>query len=145
MINNFDGKYRFLSNFADSRLVYDGIEYPTVEHAFQAVKTLDISERKAISKLPTPGEAKRAGRRVNLRKDWEEVKDGIMYDILKEKFKNPELKEKLLATGNEYLEEGTTWHDNYWGNCYCDKCKNIEGKNTLGKLLMKIREELKNA
>ena len=143
MINNFDGKYRFLSNFASSKLVYDGIEYPTVEHAFQAVKTLDIEERKAIAKLPTPGEAKRAGRRVNLRSDWEKVKDGIMYDILKEKFKDPELKAKLLATGDEYLEEGTTWHDNYWGNCYCDKCKNVEGKNTLGKLLMKIREELK--
>jgi len=144
MINQFDNKYFFLSNFSKSNLIYDGISYPTVEHAFQAVKTLDISERKRIAALPTPGEAKRAGRRVSLRDDWEEVKDGIMYEILKEKFKDPVLKQKLLDTGDEYLEEGTTWHDNYWGNCYCAKCKEIQGKNVLGKTLMKIREEIKN-
>lgn len=144
MINQFDDKYFFLSNFSKSRLVYDGISYPTVEHAFQAAKTLDIAERKRIAMLPTPGEAKRAGRRVFLRSDWEDVKDGIMYEILKEKFKDPVLKQKLIDTGNEYLEEGTTWHDNYWGNCYCTKCKNIEGKNVLGKTLMKIRDEIRN-
>ena len=144
MINQFDDKYFFLSNFSKSKLVYDGISYPTVEHAFQAMKTMDIEERKEIASLPTPGAAKRAGRRVVLRGDWEDVKDGIMYKILKEKVKDPVLKQKLLDTDNEYLEEGTTWHDNYWGNCYCAKCKHIQGKNVLGKTLMKIRDELKN-
>lgn len=144
MINNFDGEYRFLSNFANSKIVYEGIEYPTVEHAFQAAKTLNMNQRKEIAALKTPGEAKRAGRReVILRKDWEKVKDGIMYDLLKLKFENPVLRKKLIATGNELLEEGTTWHDNYWGNCYCDRCKNISGKNMLGILLMKVRSEIK--
>lgn len=145
MINNFDDKYRFLSNFSHSTIMYEGIEYPTIEHAFQAAKTFDVKQRQQIANLKTPGEAKRAGRReVVLRKDWEEVKDGIMYELLKEKFKNPELKSKLLDTGDEFLEEGTMWHDNYWGNCYCEKCKDIVGKNILGKLLMKVRDELKN-
>ena len=69
-----------------------------------------------------------------------------MYEICKAKFlQNEDLRIRLLATGDEYLEEGTTgWHDNYWGNCECEKCKNIEGKNTLGKILMRVRKELRD-
>ena len=142
---SFAGKYAFLSNFHDSVLIYEGIKYPTVEHAFQAMKTFDIAQRKEIANLRTPGEAKRAGRRVSLRADWEDVKDNIMYEILCEKFKNSELRQMLLETGDEFLEEGTTWHDNYWGNCYCPKCKDIVGKNMLGKTLMRVRDEIRNA
>ena len=144
MINQFEGGYEFLSNFYEVPFKWRGNEYPTVEHAFQAAKTRSFLKRIGISKLDTPGKAKRAGRQVELRSDWEQIKDQVMYDCLKEKFKIKELKEKLLATGNEELIEGTTWHDNYWGNCSCDKCKNIEGKNMLGKILMRVREELRN-
>ena len=144
MINKFEGEYYFLSNFYPSVITIDSVTYPTVEHAFQAAKTRSFLKRIEISKLDTPGEAKRAGRQVELRSDWEKIKDQVMYDCLKEKFKDKELKEKLLATGYEELIEGTTWHDNYWGNCSCDKCKNIEGKNMLGKTLMRVREELRN-
>jgi ribA/ribD-fused uncharacterized protein len=144
MINKFEGKYDFLSNFYPSQITIDSVTYPTVEHAFQAAKTRSFLERIKISRLDTPGKAKRAGRQVELRSDWEKIKDQVMYDCLKEKFKIKELREKLLATGNEELIEGTTWHDNYWGNCSCEKCKNIEGKNMLGKTLMRIREELRN-
>lgn len=144
MIDNFEGKYRFLSNFYNSEIEYEGIVYPTVEHAFQAAKTMDISERQQIANLETPGAAKRAGRRVALRKDWEQVKDQVMYDCIKAKFSNPELAKMLLATGDEELVEGTTWHDNYWGNCICEKCKDKQGRNQLGKTLMKVREEIKN-
>jgi ribA/ribD-fused uncharacterized protein len=144
MINIFDGKYDFLSNFYPSRITIDCVSYPTVEHAFQAAKTRSFLKRIEISKLDTPREAKRAGRQVKLRSDWEEIKDQVMYDCLKEKFKDKELRDKLLATGDEELIEGTTWHDNYWGNCSCERCKNIEGKNMLGKTLMRVREELRN-
>ena len=144
MINKFEGKYEFLSNFYPSRITIDSVSYPTVEHAFQAAKTRSFLKRIEISKLDTPREAKKAGRQVELRSDWETIKDQVMYDCLKEKFKIKELKEKLLATGNEELVEGTTWHDNYWGNCSCEKCRNIEGKNILGKTLMRLREELRN-
>lgn len=144
MINKFEGEYNFLSNFYPSQITIDSVTYPTVEHAFQAAKTRSFLERIRISKLDTPGKAKSAGRKVELRSDWEKIKDQVMYDCLKEKFKIEELKDKLLATGNEELIEGTTWHDNYWGNCSCEKCKNIEGKNMLGKILMRVREELRN-
>lgn len=143
MIGSFSGEYEFLSNFYKVDVEYEGIIYPTTEHAFQAAKTMDMGERKRIAALKTPGESKRAGRRVTLRKDWESVKDGIMYDILVKKFSNEDLKKQLLATGDEELVEGTTWHDNYWGNCTCDKCKNIVGRNQLGKTLMRVRDELK--
>lgn len=145
MINKFEGEYAFLSNFYPSPMMgFDAIEYPTVEHAFQAQKSLDIMERMAIAKAPTPGKAKRLGRKVKLRPNWNSIKEEVMYNYVFHKFHtHPELKEKLLATGNEYLEEGTTWCDNEWGNCYCPRCVNIQGKNKLGKILMRVRKELK--
>ena len=138
MIDCFDGKYFFLSNFSNSKFCYEGIAYPTVEHYFQAQKTLDIKERERIAKLPTPGEAKRAGRRVKLRSDWEEVKDNVMLVGLYHKFKDPELRKKLMATGDEHLEEGNYWHDTYWG-----VCEGV-GENRLGQLLMAVRKGVKN-
>jgi predicted NAD-dependent protein-ADP-ribosyltransferase YbiA (DUF1768 family) len=67
-----------------------------------------------------------------------------MLQGLRLKFAIPELAEKLLATGDAELIEGTTWHDNTWGNCSCPQCENIPGENRLGKLLMQVREEIKN-
>ena len=145
MINVFDGDYAWLSNFAYSPFECDGWWYPTVEHYFQAAKTTDINEYEGIVAAATPGQAKRLGRRVTLRPDWEKVKDQIMLDAVRLKFtQNDDLRVALLATGDEYLEEGNWWHDNIWGNCKCDRCKNIEGRNMLGEILMKVREELKN-
>lgn len=142
MIDKFDGKYSFLSNFYFSPIEIYDIGYPTVEHAFQAAKTLDKSLRKAIAAAPTPGQAKRMGRQVQLRPDWEEVKIGVMEHCLREKFKDPELRQKLLDTEDQYLQEGTTWHDRFWGVCSCERCQG-QGENHLGYLLMKIRNEIK--
>lgn len=142
MIEKFEGKYDFLSNFYESEIEFEGIIYPTVEHAFQAAKTLDIKEREEIAKLPNPSLAKRAGRSVKLRMDWENIKDEVMLTCLRAKFAIPELRERLIHTGNEWLVEGNTWHDNYWGDCSCFKCANIKGKNTLGYLLCKVRKEI---
>lgn len=145
MIDKFEGKYDFLSNFYPSPIFshIDETVYPTVEHYFQAQKSMILSERKKIAAAPTPGKAKYMGRHVQLRTDWEFAKVRVMKYALNEKFSNPELKEKLLATGEEELVEGNWWHDNYWGNCSCEKCKNISGKNTLGRLLMSLRSEYK--
>ena len=147
VIDSFSGRYDFLSNFYICSVKFNGITYAHSEGAFQAQKTLSKNERIKVSQM-TPGQSKRyCGRRghITLREDWEQVKDNIMYEIVKEKFlQNKGLKDKLLATGDTVLIEGTTWHDNYWGNCTCDKCSNIEGKNTLGKILMKVRSELRN-
>lgn len=141
-INKFDGRYAALSNFYDSMICHEYIFYPTVEHYFQAMKSTDLKIRKWIADAPTPGEAKRRGRAIQLRPDWEEVKEQVMLDGLRLKFKIPALREELLSTQSAELIEGNTWHDNTWGNCSCDKCKDIEGKNMLGKLLMKVRSEL---
>ena len=143
MINCFDGKWAFLSNFYWNEIEHEGIVYPTNEHFFQAMKTLDNDERCQIANCLTPGQAKRMGRRVALRSDWEKVKEDVMFEGLCLKFSDEQLADWLLETGDEYLEEGTTWHDNEWGNCSCSKCKNIVGKNKLGKLLMRVRELVK--
>ena len=144
MIDSFTRDYFFLSNFYNVYLEYEGIIYCSTEAAFQAAKSLDISERMRIARM-SPSDAKRAGRKVQLRPDWEEIKDKVMYDVCYKKFTNNDalhLKERLLKTGKEELVEGNTWHDNYWGNCTCEKCKNIAGQNKLGKILMEIRKEL---
>lgn len=141
MIKNFEGEYAFLSNFYFSPMIIDNVVYTTNEHYFQAMKSLNPKERQAIVLAPTPGKAKHLGRKVSLRKDWEDIKEEVMLTGLRHKFSNPELRKKLLATGNEELIEGTTWHDNYWGICDCEACGR-QGKNRLGKLLMQVREEL---
>lgn len=136
MINSFRGDYYFLSNFYNAPVTFDGITYMNNEAAFQAQKTLDIEERKAFSSLP-PNLAKRKGRRVKLRDDWEDVKFDLMYQICFNKFyQNPELGIALLSTGSEYLEEGNTWRDRIWGTY------NGIGQNNLGNILMRIRSEL---
>jgi N-glycosidase YbiA len=134
-INNFQGKYRFLSNFYPALVLLDGIEYPTVEHAYQAAKTLDNTQRFLVCIAPSPGRAKAAGRHLSLRSDWEEVKLKVMEDLLRQKFKKSLFKTMLLETGNAELIEGNTWGDRFWGVC------NGVGQNNLGKLLMKIRDE----
>ena len=137
VIDEFTGVNRFLSNFYASMVIHDGIKYPTVEHAYQAAKTLDFAERWRISQLPYPGDAKKAGRRVKLRPDWEKVKRMIMQELLIQKFiLNPGLKKKLLDTGNAELIEGNYWGDTFWGAC------KGEGKNHLGQLLMAVRRML---
>lgn len=137
VISEFSGKYDFLSNFSKSKIKYEGITYPTVEHAFQAAKSLNNLKRLEIASAPTPGQAKRIGRRVNLRPDWEEVKIDIMRDCLRLKFEIPELREALLNTDNAELIEGNWWGDKFWGMC------NGIGENNLGKLLMEVRDEIR--
>ena len=145
MINKFEGEYAFLSNFAYSPISDGNIMFPTVEHYFQAAKTLNMKDYEAIAAADTPGQAKRLGRNVELREDWEKVKEQTMLDALRKKFEKPSFRTRLLATNNEELVEGNYWHDNTWGDCYCDHCKDIKGKNLLGKLLMQVREEIKSS
>lgn len=143
MIDNFKGDYFFLSNYYNSPILFglangESMMAPTMEHYFQASKTIYLDQQKKILSAATPGEAKKLGRTCTLRSDWEEIKDSIMYLGLRQKFHNPTLQKKLLATGEEELIEGNWWNDTYWGVC------NGVGKNKLGKLLMKLREEYKN-
>ena len=138
-IDSFRGKYYFLSNFFPAEVTYNGLTYQNNEAAFQAQKTYSKEERIEFTTLE-PRDAKRRGRRVRLRKDWEQVKDRIMEEIVRAKFsQNEELKEQLLATGDAQLVEGNRWNDRYWGV----DIRSGVGENHLGKILMEVRSELR--
>lgn len=136
-IDSFRGKYEFLSNFYPVEIFYDGYWYPTLEHAFQAAKTLDLKEREMVREQATPGKAKQAGHSVHLRPDWEGVKVAIMKGLLQQKFFRHALGTRLLDTGGAELIEGNTWNDRFWGVC------RGEGENHLGRLLMQVRADMR--
>lgn len=134
-ITLFRDEYFFLSNFYPCRINYCGLSFTSAESAFQAMK----NPAQALQfVLLTPSEAKRRGRSVSLRSDWAQVKEKIMYEICLAKFtQNADLKEQLLKTGDSVLIEGNTWNDTEWGVCRGN------GDNKLGKILMRIRDELR--
>lgn len=143
MIDSFSGKYRFLSNFSSVQIFYDGVWFPSVEHAYQAAKTEDRAERIRISKLPSAGAAKKAGQKLKMSggrvADWDKRKVGVMRELLYKKFQNHDLAKMLLETGDEVLVEGNDWGDIFWGKV------NGAGQNWLGKLLMEVRESIKRS
>ena len=139
MIDKFDGEFAFLSNFYPSAISDGYTTFPTVEHYFQACKCEYMDDYDAIAAAPTPGQAKRLGRQAVLRDDWEQNKLDVMETALRKKFAIPELREKLLATGDAELIEGNWWGDRFWG-----VCEGV-GENNLGKLLMKIRADIKKS
>lgn len=137
-INSFRNEYYFLSNFYEREVTYKGITYKNNEAAFQAQKCINEQDRVLFKDL-NASEAKKLGRRISLRKDWESIKADEMYNIVLSKFEqNADLKEKLIALKDYHLEEGNTWGDRIWGTV------NGQGKNLLGKILMKVRDELLN-
>ena len=138
MIKQFNDPNRFLSNFWICNVKYAGETYPSLEHAYQAAKTKDKKARKQIQKCITPGGAKRLGRAVVMRPNWEKINIKVMRKLLYRKFKYPKLRKRLLATGDLKLQEGNYWNDRFWGVCL----KTGKGKNWLGKLLMKVRKSL---
>lgn len=138
IIGPFKGEYRFLSNFYPAEVMFEEVLYPTVEHAYQAAKTLRTDMRLRIRDQATPGGAKREGREVVLREDWDYIKVDIMQDLVFKKFTtHSDLREKLLATGDAELVEINHWHDTFWGMC------NKIGANRLGRILMKVRGDLR--
>jgi ribA/ribD-fused uncharacterized protein len=141
-IKLFDGPFRWLSNFGTCvPFEYEGITYPTTEHFYQALKSLDPAIRKEVAALATPGKAKKAGKKLACRPDWEDVKDDVMKLALRLKFvEGTALAEKLLDTQDANLVEGNTWNDTYWGV----NLSTGEGQNKLGKFLMERREELRS-
>jgi hypothetical protein len=130
-----------MSNFYPTSIEYLGHLFPTSEHAYDAAKVLDISQREYIASLPTPGQAKRYGHRVDIRYDWDNVKVEIMLDILRYKFRKPYFCQLLIDTGDIPIVENNYWHDNFWGACLCTRCSGDIGENQLGRLLMKVRDE----
>jgi ribA/ribD-fused uncharacterized protein len=143
-IKFFKDDYEKYSNFYQVRITYEDFIFDSVEIAFVAAKTKDRYIRFILSKLKASdsGKAKRTGRKLKLRENWEIIKIPIMGKLIDQKFNYPKFRDKLLLSGSAELIEGNHWHDNFWGDCYCEKCKNIPGQNQLGKLLMKKRSTL---
>ena len=138
-ITNFHEEgYTFLSNFYEAPVTFGGLTYGSAEAAFQAQKCLTEEEKLPFTQA-RPGKCKGMGRRVKLRPDWEQVKVGLMEEIVRAKFtQNEELKRLLLATGDKRLAEGNTWGDTFWGV----DLRSGRGENHLGIILMRVREEL---
>jgi len=135
MIDSFSGEYRFLSNFYPCIVKYNNFIFSSVENAYQASKCRTESEQHQFLNI-SAGMAKRLGKVVTLRSDWDTVKVSIMSDLVHQKFYNKELQKKLIATNYEEIVEGNNWDDTF-----CGRCNNI-GENNLGKILMKEREQL---
>lgn len=137
-IDSFSGPYRFLSNFYPAPVYLDGIEYPTVEHAYQAAKTTNLGVRWKILETLEPKDVRRIGRRLpDLREDWDTVRISVMEGLLRQKFASGStLGNLLIGTRTANLVEGNWWGDRFWGVC------EGSGENNLGKLLMKIRADL---
>ena len=150
MIDKFEGRYAFLSNFYPCKIEYQGIVYPSVEHFYVAMKVntqqlingkyyTPADYREMIAQIPTADQVKRIGRLATLRKDWDIKKLEIMNWAVRQKFKDPLLMEMLLSTDGHELVEGNYWKDFYWGVC------NGIGENHLGRILMDVREEIRNS
>lgn len=133
-IDRFRDEYHFLSNFYPIEIEYKGLIYPSLEHAYQADKTNDIKTKQEIINTKSPGLVKKMGRKVKMRNDFNSIL--TMFELLTIKFNNPKMRELLLSTGDAILIEGNDWNDTFWGVC------NGKGKNVLGKLLMKVRNNL---
>jgi ribA/ribD-fused uncharacterized protein len=137
MIKELSGEYRFLSNFWSCFIEYEGLLYPSVENAYQAAKCANELDKDYFLTCKA-SDAKRRGRIVKMRPDWEEAKLGVMLQLVRQKFQQEPLRTMLLATGDQEIQEGNWWGDLFWGTV------NGVGENHLGKILMKVREELKN-
>lgn len=135
-IKGFQGYYRFLSNFYPCKIEFEGLTYGSSEAAYQAQKSLDMETRNWVATLDARG-ARRVGRQIQIREGWEEDKLNVMYKILREKFSKQPCRNMLIDTDGDYLEETNYWHDTFWG------VYNGIGENHLGRLLMLVRDEIK--
>ncbi len=157
MIERFKGDHRWLSNFQVSPIPAFGLLIPTVEHAYQASKAESEIDRVSILEVETPGAAKRLGRKIPVRDDWDQIKPLVMLTLLRRKYTRPDMMEKLLATGDQILIEGNDWGDTFWG-CVREKMGSIKnmppdhriytykgwvGLNMLGRLTMEVRRDVK--
>lgn len=142
----FQGGKAFLSNFYLAEIMAMGKKWRSSEHLYQAMKTLDPAEREKVRFQPSPGEAKYFGqKRIAIRPDWEAIKVEVMRDVVRVKFQqNPDLAMLLVSTNDDQLIEYNWWHDNFWGICTCSACPD-SGRNELGKVLMAVRSDLREA
>lgn len=129
IIDSFRNEYAFLSNFF---IESDGY---SVEHRYQAAKATNQADYNYIMESSTPAIAKKRGREIAIRDDWHNAKLFVMRELLIKKFRDENLRRKLLETGSSHLIENNYWNDHFWGIC------NNIGHNWLGRILMNLRDE----
>ena len=139
MISEFQGEYRWLSNFAPVSVCQNGVVYPSVEHAYMSAKSDSIDWKMFCKRTKNPGAVKKASRDIQLVANWDAIKVEVMRNCLRDKFLQEPYKTLLLRTGDVHTQEGNRWGDKFWGV----DLRTGKGLNTLGKLIMEIREELK--
>ena len=141
MILSFSGDNRWLSNFVPVNIVLDGIEYPSVEHAYASVKSdCMIWKSFCSSHTNTSGKVKRKGKQQSIIANWDNIKIAVMTNCIQQKFSQEPYRTKLLMTGNQIIEEGNAWGDVFWGV----DIQTRKGLNTLGKLIMEFRDILRD-
>ena len=138
MIKEFREKCNWLSNFASVPITLDGIQYPSVEHAYMSAKSKDAAWKELCASNIFPGTLKQKSHHIIIRADWERIRINVMRECLVQKFSQNPYKRLLIDTGDEYIQEGNNWNDRFWGVCL----KTNKGENNLGKLIMEIRATL---
>ena len=145
IIDDFRGKYFFLSNFYVRPMEMDGVQFHSSEQAYMWHKTVIPAEKAALLACPTPRDVKIRGgspELTTLQPGWDSLRVPTMLSVLRAKYEqNADLKERLIATWESLLIEGNNWCDNFWGDCWCPKCKRKPGMNHLGKLHEFLRQE----
>lgn len=139
MITEFQNEYRWLSNFSPVKIKLNGLEFPSVEHAYMSAKS-DEAEWKKFCSNPNnkAGDVKRQSKYITLKEDWDDIKLEVMKECINQKFSQEPYRTKLLETGTQYIQEGNRWNDKFWGVCL----KTNKGKNHLGRLIMDVRSVL---
>ncbi len=134
-IAGFFGPYRWLSNFEVGIVYFEGLDYASVECAYQAAKY--HPDERAIIRALGPTEAKKYSREHPMEltsKEWNEMRDEVMIECVSSKFmRSRRLRNLLIETGDKHLEETNHWGDTYWGVCQG------KGQNRLGEILMATR------
>ncbi len=143
-ILDFKEEYRFLSNLYNCPVTYKGLTFPNAESAFRAQKSATNEEKIKFTKTDSSAVTDLVNAKPDAYSDWDLITDHTMNVILVAKFSNPELQQKLLSTGYRELIYENTYHDNVWGNCTCEKCKDIKGWNRLGINLMVVRNHYRD-
>lgn len=139
----FEKGFWYLSNFCETPVTIDGVEYQSAEAAYQAGRCADKVDKLEFAHLDAAAAKKRAHHDIDTRPDWLNFRIGHMKRVVSEKFhQNRELAWALFHLDGE-LEETNDWHDNFWGNCTCPNCRSIPGENMLGKILMEVRDEIR--
>jgi ribA/ribD-fused uncharacterized protein len=141
MIKEFKNEYDWLSNFFPCVICLNGRIFPSIEHAFQSEKSSDSEWKKKCQETLSPGKIKQEARKLEInRKEWDKINLKVMEICIDQKFNQEPFRTKLLETGEEEIQEGNNWNDEFWGI----NLKTGKGLNHLGKLIMKKRDQLNN-